>query len=267
MTDILTICSHVLLGIVFGGTWVLISTIIAEKFGSKLGGLIGGLPSTVFVSLLIIGVAESPAYAAEATSAVPLAMGMNGVFLVAYATLARLGFVTAICGALAIWITFGLLGVTIFPDSFLLSIIILFILLGLSYAALERWLEIRSFPGEGLNISIPAMVGRASISGLMIGFSVFMAQVAGPRIGGLFATFPAVFLATIIIGYYSKGLSFSLAVAKPLIISGMVNVTVYASAVRIFYPQAGIVWGTIISLAFSVASSLLTYTFIKSRLS
>jgi hypothetical protein len=44
--------------------------------------MIGGLPSTVFVSLLFIGITQTPAAASETTTLMPLAQGINGVFIV-----------------------------------------------------------------------------------------------------------------------------------------------------------------------------------------
>ena len=48
-----------LLSFLVGGCWVTLTTIIAEKFGSKIGGLLGGLPSTIVVSLLFIGLTQN----------------------------------------------------------------------------------------------------------------------------------------------------------------------------------------------------------------
>ncbi len=41
----------VVLSMIIGGIWVVASTVIVDKFGTKLGGLIAGLPSTVVVAL------------------------------------------------------------------------------------------------------------------------------------------------------------------------------------------------------------------------
>ena len=43
-----------ILGFIVGSLWVTLTTVSAERFGSKVGGLIGGLPSTVVIALLDI---------------------------------------------------------------------------------------------------------------------------------------------------------------------------------------------------------------------
>ena len=53
------------LSFLVGGVWVTLSSVAAERFGSKAGGLIGGLPSTIVVTLLFIGLTQSAERAAE----------------------------------------------------------------------------------------------------------------------------------------------------------------------------------------------------------
>ena len=48
------------LSFLVGSFWITTITIISEKMGSKIGGLIGGLPTTTLVALLFIGITQSP---------------------------------------------------------------------------------------------------------------------------------------------------------------------------------------------------------------
>ncbi len=43
-----------------GAAWVTLSTLASERYGSRVGGLIGGMPSTAVVSLLFIGLTQTP---------------------------------------------------------------------------------------------------------------------------------------------------------------------------------------------------------------
>ena len=79
------------LSFVVGSVWVTLSTITAERYGSKIGGLIGGLPSTAVVALLFIGFTQTPLAASEATTIMPLAQGFNGLFIIVYLLLVRRG--------------------------------------------------------------------------------------------------------------------------------------------------------------------------------
>jgi hypothetical protein len=77
------------LSFLVGGIWVTLSSVAAERFGSKVGGLIGGLPSTIVVTLLFIGLTQTPERAAESAIIVPLVMGVNGIFVTVFIFLSR----------------------------------------------------------------------------------------------------------------------------------------------------------------------------------
>ncbi|MCL5430438.1 MAG: DUF3147 family protein, partial [Candidatus Marsarchaeota archaeon] len=72
---------RILLSFIVAGIWITAVTIIAEKFGSKIGGIFGNLPSNILVSLLFIGWTQTPQFAASSASIVPLAMVIDTVFL------------------------------------------------------------------------------------------------------------------------------------------------------------------------------------------
>ncbi|NQT97128.1 MAG: DUF3147 family protein, partial [Candidatus Marinimicrobia bacterium] len=86
-----------------GSIWVTATTLIAEKFGSKIGGFVGGLPSTIIIALLFIGLTQSPQDAIRATTVVPLMMGFNGIFMVLYLLNVKRGFALGLTSALVVW--------------------------------------------------------------------------------------------------------------------------------------------------------------------
>ena len=58
-----------------------------------------------------------------------------------------------------------------------------------------------------------------------------------------------------------------MAVAKSLMVSGMINVALYGIAVRFLYPAAGVWWGTLLALAVARATGWATLHFVAPRLS
>ena len=76
---------HLILAFVVGSVWVVVITIIAEKKGSLVGGILGGLPSTSAFSFLFIGINQSAVAAVQATTVFPLVFSITSAYLFFYA--------------------------------------------------------------------------------------------------------------------------------------------------------------------------------------
>ncbi|MBL7086069.1 MAG: DUF3147 family protein, partial [Candidatus Cloacimonetes bacterium] len=127
-----------LLSFIIGGIWITFATIIAERFGSKLGGVIAGIPSTIIISLFFIGWTQSPIIASKATTVVPIIMGIDALFVVVYSLLRNRQFYIAITGALIFWAVSSFILALVGFDSFLISLIGFVVLVVLSYYILEK---------------------------------------------------------------------------------------------------------------------------------
>ncbi|MBL7086061.1 MAG: DUF3147 family protein, partial [Candidatus Cloacimonetes bacterium] len=205
-----TFLLKLLLSFFLGGVWITFATIIAERFGSKLGGVIAGIPSTIIISLFFIGWTQSPIIASKATTVVPIIMGIDALFVVVYALLRNRNFYIALGGALLFWAVSSFILALIEFDSFLFSLIGFVVFVVISYYILEKRY---SFPSESpkyTKYTLPLLAIRGILSGSIIAFAVLMAKIAGPLVGGMFSAFPAVMLSTMIITYYSHGTNFSL---------------------------------------------------------
>lgn len=257
---------HLALAFLVGSIWVTLTTIAAERFGSKVGGFIGGLPSTAVVSFFFIGLSQTPVVASQATTVFPLAYGLTGLFLVLYATLATKGFWIALLGALIIWLILTALIVLFDVKSYAFSLVSYGLILLFSLHILEREIKLTSVPKAKIYFSPWQIVWRGAFAGLMITFVVFISKYGGPIFGGVFSAFPAVFISALIISYQSRGIEFSRAITKPLLVTGMITIVIYSIGVRYFYPAAGLVFGTLLAYAVSMASAYLTGVFIHKRL-
>lgn len=258
-----TFLLKILLSFIVGGIWITLSTIIAERLGSKLGGVLAGLPSTIIISLFFIGWTQSPEVAVQATTVVPIIMGINALFVVVYALLRNSNFYIAVGGALAFWACASFILAAVKFSSFLISMIGFAVFVIFSYFILEKWHSFPSASKKYVKYQLPILLIRGVLSGLIIAFAVIMTKVSGPLLGGMFSAFPAVMLSTMIITYFAHGTDFSLAVLKIITVSGPVNVVVYAIAVRFLYGSTGLVLGTVISFIISLISSFLVYVFVK----
>lgn len=255
------------LSFIVGSAWVTFSTIAAERYGSKMGGLIGGLPSTAVVALLFIGLTQTPFVASEATTIMPFTQGINGIFIIVYLLLVRRGLLRGLLSALLAW--FFLASILLATDIRHLWVSVAsWMLLVLScYLVVERCMNIPSQGKVSIRYTFSQIAFRALFGGAVIAFAVLMGKLGGPMYGGVFATFPAMFLSTLVVTYRTGGAEFSRAVAKALMVSGMINVALYAMVVRYLYAWSGLAYGTGIALVFSYGTGYLTYLFMRARLS
>jgi hypothetical protein len=256
-----------ILAFAVGSTMVTLATVAAERLGSKLGGLIGGIPSAVAISLFFIGYTETPRLASEATSTIPLTMGLNGFFLVVYVGLTGWGAWIAMAGALSFW--FALASLVLFLNFSNFPFSLLFFLLSLvgSYLILEKRFHLPSTEKILIRYTPFLILSRAFFSGAMISSAVYLSRVGGPIWGGIMAPFPIIYISTLIILAKSKGVEFSRRMTKPLLVSGMINVVAYSIAVRYFYLLFGLALGTVLALGISAISTYGVYWFMKNKMS
>jgi hypothetical protein len=254
------------LSFIVGSAWVTVSTIAAERFGSKVGGFLGGMPSTVVVALLFIGLTQTPQAASEATTIIPFAQGLNGLFVIVYILFIRRGLAWGLSSALLVWFFLASVIVTFGLELFWFSVAGWAAFVCICYLVVEKGIAIPSHKKVQVHYSLPQITSRALFGGAVIASAVFLGKLGGPIYGGIFATFPAMFLSTLVITYRTAGAPFSRAVGKTLMVTGMINVALYAIAVRYLYPRAGLVYGTMLALFCSLCAGCLTYLFVKSRL-
>jgi uncharacterized membrane protein (GlpM family) len=254
------------LSFIVGSLWVTLTTLSAERFGSRIGGLIGGLPSTVVIALLFIGLTQSPQVAAEATTVMPLAQGLNGLFVLTFMLLIPYNLWAALIGALLIWFIQSSLLFLANINTFWISIICWLILLAFCILALEKWMKVSALSKINLTYQSSQLVWRALFGGTVIALAVLMGKIGGPSLGGIFSSFPAMFLTTLVITYKSGGANFSRAVGESILISGLINVPIYEILVRFLYPASGLAAGTAIALGCALGTGTLTYIVMRAKL-
>jgi hypothetical protein len=261
MTDLFLI--YLLSAFLTGGAWVAISTIIAERLGSRLGGFVIGLPSTTVVSFLFIGLSQSPQVASQATTVFPLIYGFTGIMLAFYAILSRSHrFSISISASIAAWFILAIAAVAI-NASFAESLVGYLILTTFSLYLLK--------PAAGKNQKNRNMVSntkmqllsRAAFSGAIVAAAVLASYYGGPILGGAFAAFPASFIAGLIIIDKTSGIGFSRAMAKSMALSGLTTSVAYGIAVRFLYAPAGLLYGTIAAYTVSIIIAVPIYYIIR----
>ncbi|HEX9090722.1 MAG TPA: DUF3147 family protein, partial [Anaerolineales bacterium] len=250
------------LSFIVGSLWVTLTTLSAERFGSKVGGLLGGLPSTVVIALLFIGLTQSPMEAAQTTTVMPLAQGLNGLFLLTFMLFIPRGLFAGLVSAMLAWSLQSTLLYLLNIDFFWVSVLGWLALLLFCSVVVMKWMKVPAI--DRIQVSYPPrqIIWRALFGGAVIALAVLMGKLGGPLIGGIFGSFPAMFLSTLVITYKTGAASFSRAVGKSMLISGLINVPIYEILVRYLYPPLGLSAGTVIALACSFVTGYLTYLYI-----
>jgi uncharacterized membrane protein (GlpM family) len=252
------------LSFIVGSLWITMGTVLAEKHGTKIGGLIAGLPSTILISLFFIAWTQSTNVAVDATTIVPIIGGINCLFIVAYIFLLRLNFWVALGGAFLVWGLFSFTLVVIGFNSFTISLISYVCLVVISHTIVEKGLKVRSELGRQMRYTPAIMISRAVFSGFIIVVAVVITKIGGPLMGGMFVMFPAMFVGMIFMTYFSQGAAFSAAVMKSSIL-GAISVVVYGIMARYTYIPLGIIGGTATSIIVSFASSYLIHGYMTRR--
>ncbi len=248
-----------------GSLWVITATVLADRLGPKIGGLITGLPSTALFGLFFLAWTQNASAGTAATTVMPVSAGFTCLFILMYCFLVTRSFWAALLAALALWmaLAFGLIQLHL--QSFLVSLIGYIVLFLISLYFLENKLKIRSITGKKLNYTPTQIVGRGLVSGSIVALAVYLGKIGGPTMGGMFSMFPATFISTILITYFTQGGRFSAAIMKSSMVSAITTV-IYAITVRYTYVPWGIAWGTLASIFVSFFSGYVIYRIVIRRL-
>lgn len=231
------------------GVWIGAATLLAERLGPRMGGLVGNLPSNILVALVFVAIAQGEAFVARATSAVPIGMTIDALFLVAFVLLLPRGLPLAIAGSLAVWLVLALLAARVAYEGLALGLVVFAAVTLASFWILDR--EVRSVEGVRKPYGARELILRALFAGTVVGGTVVLSGLLGEYWTGLLGTFPAVLLSTLVILALKQGVEFARATGKALVI-GSTNIVVYALVVRWAYPALGVWLGSALALGAAV---------------
>ncbi len=257
-----------ILSFVVGGTWITALSLFSERLGSKIGGAVAGIPATMVVSLAFIGVTQSALTAVATTTVIPIMLGVNIIMVIIFLTLLSSlgrGFWISFGAAICTWLILSWFIVTCDPT--LLASVIGYVLIAIvGYIVVEHMLTITSVPGQQITRTNAQVIFRSLIAGTTVCGAVLAARYAGPTLGGIFATFPALTVALMLIFKLSGSENLLPAFLKNFIVVGTINVCVFVLTVRFLFPIIGVSWGTICSLIVSLASSYLLYFLVNQKM-
>ena len=243
---------QLLLSVVIAGLWIGAVTLLSERLGSRLGGMISNLPSTILVSLLFIGITQGVDFAAAATITVPLGMTLSTLFLFTFICLIPKGLGWALFGSLSAWLGFAVLS-SFFQEVSRMgwTFVYFFTALG-TWLLAERVFKIPSVSKTGKRYKWWQMLIRAAFAGTVVGTAVLVGRSGSAFWTGIFATFPAVMLSSMVILTLAAGAGFARALGKIMLLAST-NIVIYGFAAGYFFPWIGLTWGTVASFFIAAA--------------
>jgi len=241
---------YILLSVAVSGLFISFVTLLSERLGTRLGGMVSNLPSTLLVSLLFVGITQGAAFASEATHSVPLGMTLSTLFLLTFLTLLPRGLWVAITGGLAAWGLLAWLSSYLSGGTTLMFTLIYFSVAIGSWFLAEKVLKIFSSGSRVRHYSWTQMLMRAMFAGSVVGFSVSIAQYGSAFWTGIFSTFPAVMLSSMVILTLTAGPAFARGLGKIMLLAST-NIVIYGFLAGWLFPVAGIWLGTLIAFVVS----------------
>jgi uncharacterized membrane protein (GlpM family) len=256
-----SILYHTIIPFALSALVVVLVTIIAERYGTKTGGIIGTLPSTIIIAFLFIALDKGAKFASESVAVVPAEMGINLVFLLTFALLSSRKIIAALTASFLVWIALTLLLYYSNLTSIVVSLALFVLFFFATFFTLDKMKKITSQNTIEVHYTPVKLLGRSIIAGTVIAIAVTFSNV-GVILSGIFSVFPAIFLSTMIISMREHGPKFTGAMAKGMIY-GSPSVVSYAVSIFFFYPLVGILIGTISAFLIALIVTLILFKFRK----
>ncbi len=253
---------RVVLSFFIAGIWIALSTILAERFGSKIGGLIANLPSNILISLIFIYLVNDIGYLTDLVPGIPIGLIIDSFFLVIFIILLRYNLAISVVVSLVIWFVLAFLLAKVDLNNLTINIILFILVTLLTVWFVERVVKIPSKQNSRKKYSVGQIIFRTAFGGFIVATIVVISKYSNPFFTGIFSTFPAMLLSTLIILSINQGREFAMATGKVLVLS-LTNIIVYALLVKLTYPTIGVTLGTIISYLGSGIWILLLHPLVK----
>lgn len=231
---------------IISGIWIAMATLLAEKLGSKIGGLIANLPSNILISLVFVALVNDIEYVTNSVPAIPVGMLIDTLFLVIFIITLQYGLLLSTIVSLLSWFILALGATYLHFNNLILNTILYFVITIIAFIYIEKKFNFSSVAKSRKKYSITQILVRALFAGTVVSSIILISRYVSPYFLGIFSTFPAVLISTMVILVMNQNKEFAQATGKVLILSST-NIVIYGIAVAYTYPAFGIFWGTIIS--------------------
>ena len=176
--------------------FVVIASMITERSGPTIGALIATLPVSAGPSYIFLAIDHDDAFVAQsAVASLPMNAATVLMSLVFISLVQRCGLLISLMAGFAMWLA-GAIAVRAFEWSLLGGILFNAAAFALCLPLVQRFRVARMPLVTGRWYDIPL---RAALVATLVAVVVTLSNVVGPKISGVIALFPAVFMSLILI--------------------------------------------------------------------
>ncbi len=243
---------------------VILIMFIAERYGTKIGGIFGTLPSTIVIAFIFISLNKGVDFASQSVAVVPAELGVNLIFLFIFSLFAHRSIIKAFVLSFAIWIILSSMLFIFNITNIFISLAIFFISILITFIFLEHFKKIPSIGNVRVYYTPKKIAFRGILAGLIIAISVMLSNI-GEVISGIFSVFPAILSSTMLIATREHGPDFAAGMAKSMIL-GISSTMCYATTIYFLYPLYGILWGSVYAYGLSLIVTLALFK-LRSKIS
>ena len=249
--------SQIAIPFVLSASIVVLIMLIAERYGTKVGGILGTLPSTIVIAFIFIAFNKGVDFTSQSVAVVPAELGVNLVFLFLFAILARRSIYLAFAVSLTAWTLLSSLLFIITLENIYVSLAAYAISLVFTLGVLEHIKKIPSVSSVKVHYTLVKIAFRGVLAGTIISVCILLSNTSAV-LSGIFSVFPAILSSTMLISIREHGPEFAAGIAKSMIF-GISSVCVYATAIYFLYPVYGIIFGTIFAYGVSLVATMILF--------
>jgi len=184
---------HTIIPFALSAAVVVLVTIIAEKYGTKTGGAIGTLPSTIIIAFLFIALDKGTLFASDSVVVVPAEMGINLLFLFLFAVLSHRRLSVALAGSLTGWTLLTILLYYSHLTSIAISLTSYLVCFLATFLILDKKKKIISQDTIKVHYTPYKLLSRSLLAGVVIALAVTFSNL-GTVLSGIFSVVAATFL-------------------------------------------------------------------------
>jgi uncharacterized membrane protein (GlpM family) len=251
----------VLIKIIVSIGFVLLLSILAEKFGPKLAGIISGVPTGTAIILFFFGLEQGPEFAAQ-SAVFNLAgmLSMQVLIFVYYLVSSKIKGKGILLSSIA-----GIFGYLCF--AFILRQFAFTLFLAAVVAILS--IVVFSFLFKGIvntkiknrvKLSKRVFLFRATVAALIILAVTESAQIVGAQWAGLLSAFPTTLFPLMLIVHFTYDKEHVHTIIKN-VPKGQLAMVIYIISLFFTYPLIGVYLGTLVSYSLVIAYLVGYYVF------